>query len=228
MKKYSYIVFIIFIIAAVLNEFNFHKNSDKNDSAEISIDKNLLNTIIHSQQIQEARKNAQVIEPIDIEDSSYPRSSGNIHLVKVSSPFNTFNKEPSDSTHKSILKYKGKMIIQLNGKVVTSGQSETFRDMLVIDNPKEQTYLVLLGPDSEQHVLMPPRSYIVMNSLKGLEKMIDIAIFEFPSRDPDTLQAKNLYEYYTLDLKNISGYHAVIYNIGGANRYHLSRLEKEK
>lgn len=228
MKKYSYIVFIIFIIAAVLNEFSFHKNSDYKEATEILIDKKLLNTIIHSQQIQEARKNAQVIEPIDIEDPSYRRSSVNKHLVKVSSPFNAFNKMPSDSIHKSILKYKEKMIIQLNGKIVTSGQSETFRDMLVIDNPKEQTYLVLLGPDSGQHILVPPRSYVSMISLKNLEKLIDIAIFEFHSRNPDTLKSRNLYEYYTLDLNNISGYHAVIYNIGGANTYHLSRVEKEK
>lgn len=228
MKKSFYIVFIFFIIVAVLNEYSSHRNPVNRESTEISIDNDLLNTMIHSQQIQEAQKSAKVIEPIDIKDPSYPQSSGNKHLVKVFSTFNAFNKGTSESRQKSILKYKEKMIIQLSGKVITSGETENIRDMFVIDNPKQQTYLVLLGKNLKQQILVPPRSYVVMNSLKDVEKFIDIAVFEFPSRDPATLQSRNLYEYFVLDLNRITEYHAVIYNIGGENTYHLSRVDKEK
>ena len=213
-------MFIFFIILAVLNEYSSDNSHKHTEYTEISVDKDLLNAIIHSQQIQEAQKSARVIEPIDIEDPSYPQSSGNRHLVKVFSTFHAFNKEPS--SYKSILKYKEKMPIQLQGKILTSGQSENIKDMFVIDNPNEHIYLVFLRPDLDQNILMPPKSYVATNSLKDVEKLIDIAIFKLPSRDPVTMKSSSLYEYYTLNLKNISGYHAVIYNIGGLNTYLLS------
>ena len=228
MKKPFYIVFIIFIIAVVLNEYSSHQNPNNRTSTEISIDKKLLDTIIQSRQIQGTRKRAQVIEPIDIEDPSYSRSSHNRHLVKVLPAFDAFNKKPSSSTRKSILKFKGKLIRLLNGSVHTSGETENIRNTFVIDNPKEQTYLVLVGSNLEQYMIVSPKTYVVMNSLKDVEKLIDIAVFEFSALNPNTLESRDLHEYYTLDLNNIVGYHAVIYNIGGANTYHLSNVDKEK
>lgn len=117
-----------------------------------------MKTIIHSEQIKEAKKSAKVITPIDIEDPSYLKSSGYKRLVKVFPTVNAFNKEPSPD--KSFLKYKEKMIAQLNGKVLTSGGTGNIRDMFVIDNPEEHTFLVLLGPHLEQHMLVPPMTYV--------------------------------------------------------------------
>jgi hypothetical protein len=223
MKKTPLIAFIVFLVVAAVSEFSdFREKSSRQDEAAPPTGDASLQKLLDSAPVKKARQDTRVLRPIDIQDPAYG-SLHEKHLVLVPVRFNSFNAVTYVPEAHTEARFRENDFFSLRGTVHTSGNDGRFGETLVIDNPFERPFLVILGNDPARKLVIEPLSFEVVTDASPHEGApFDIAVFEWTHHDPSQAHKNLLFEYYTLDLGRPKVPYTFLYCIGGTNAYSLA------